>query len=467
MSPRSALHSMRNTMGRHLKLVADGTHLKKSVQKATSLLAVLQMLVVGLTFLKEVSLTTFFGLAHFMDAYTLINNILIFTRSYFEQLGYGALIPTQGQLALRETKDTEGVSSRFLLSTRQDFLNVVCNYTFLFTLLIGGVIMAWHNGIAWMIAPAWQGEKLNDLTLLTWIVLPSCLIFQITEMLRVISIQEKRFILYQLPRVISLSLFIAGLMVLFPRIGIMALLIVLPVSQLVELLIYCAFLGIRPRWIWKAPGLSLFIKKIFPVSLTWAIFSLSLLVDNFFLSFLPTGEPSAFRYAYVSVLIVGSLTVVNLQLAKLSEINNACLEKNDQRVKTLLKNASLQILLWSLPLITVSIGLAPWLIQRVYVRGAFTAHNALLVTACFQIMLLLIPYTALWRLISSCYYNLNLIRPLFCIGLACLILRALMEGIGLKLWGLQGISWMVLGNSYLLLGCLGFYLFKARINGPE
>lgn len=466
MKYENSLQFAQAVFSKQLKLVVNGTHLKKGIQKATSLLAVLQILVVGLTFLKEVALTAFFGLAHFMDAYTLINNVLIFTRSYFEQLGYGALIPAQGQLSLKELR--QHVSQVPIEMAHQDFLNVVFNYTFLFTFIVSGFIFLKHDWIAWLIAPTWSSdERLSHLALLTWIVLPSCLLFQIAEMLRVLSVHQKRFILYQLPRVFSLIIFIGGFISFFPVIGILALLIVLPVSQLVELLIYCFFLKIRPRWIWYSPNLKPFLKKLLPVSLTWIIFSLSILVDNFFLSFLPTGEPSAFRYAYVSVLIAGSLTVINLQLAKLSEINNACLKKDISQVKVLLKNASMQIVLWSLPLIAGSIVLAPWLIQIIYMRGAFTPHNALLVSQCYQILVVLIPYTALWRLISSCYYNFNLIMPLFLIGLILLAVRIGMEWIGLKLWGLQGISWMVLGNSYLLLLSLNFYLVKHSMKSSD
>jgi putative peptidoglycan lipid II flippase len=461
MKHENFLQSAPVAFGKHLKLVACGIYLKKGIQKATSLLAVLQILVVGLTFLKEVALTAFFGLTHFMDAYTLINNVLIFTRSYFEQLGYGALIPTQGELSLG--KESQNASLVPLESAQHDFLNVVFNYTLLFTFIVSSFIFLQHDWVAWLIAPTWSDEKLNYLALLTWIVLPSCLLFQMAEMLRVLSVQQERFILYQLPRVISLILFIGGFVSLFPVIGILALLIALPVSQLVELIAYCFFLNIRPKWIWYSPSLKPFLEKLLPVSLTWVIFSLSILVDNFFLSFLPTGEPSAFRYAYVSVVIAGSLTVVNLQLAKLSEVNNACQKKDISQVKSLFKDASIQIVLWSLPLVVGSIILAPWLIQIIYVRGAFTSHNALLVSQCYQILVVLIPYTALWRLISNCYYNLNLIRPLFLIGLIVLVLRVGMEWIGLKLWGLQGISWMVMGNSYLILLCLGFYLIRLKL----
>jgi putative peptidoglycan lipid II flippase len=425
----------------------------KALRKASLRLAILQIMVVGLTFLKEVTLTAFFGLAQFMDAYTLVNNVLIFTRSYFEQLGYGALIPAYGAQA----SGTDGTNQTN--SVQRDFLNTTFNYIMLFTLLISGFLCWQHRWVAWIIAPAWSDTKLGHLLLLTLIVLPSCLLFQVAEMLRILSIQEKRFVLYQLPRVISLLAFIGGFALLYPQLKTTALLIVLPVSQLLELVIYCSCLGIRWRWIWNAPGLKSFLEKLAPVSLSWGIFSLSLLVDNLFLSFLPTGEPSAFRYAYVSVLIAGSLTVNNLQLTQLSEMNSVCLEGDFSITERKLKKMGLNIILFSLPIIIVSLLLAPWLIKLVYEHGAFSAQNTLMVSQCYQILIVMLPFTAIWRMLSSCYYALNLTRPLIILGLFSLGLRVVMEYAGLKLGGLKGLTWMVLGNSYLLLLCLILFLF--------
>ncbi len=423
-------------------------------------MAILQFLVVGLTFLKEIVMTGFLGLVQFMDAYTLVNNILIFTRSYFEQLGYGALIPALSQSATTVSSlDESAGEARF---SQQKLLVVLLNYALLFTVVIGGAICLFHKPIAWLIAPTWSDEKLQDLLLLTWLVLPSCFMFQVAEMFRVLCIQEKRFILYQLPRIISLLLFVCSFVILLTVMGPLGLVIALPASQLVELLIYCIGLKIRPQWAWRTPGSASFLRKVLPVSLTWGVFSLSALVDNFFLSFLSTGEPSAFRYAYVSVLIAGSLTVVNLQMVKLADLNQACLEKNLEKALAILKSASAQIMLWSLPLIVGSVLLAPWLIKIIYERGAFTPHNTFLVSQCYQILIVMVPYTALWRLISSCYYNLGLTRPLLLMGIALLFLRIGMDWLGIHFYGLQGISWMVLINSYLLLMVLSWFLFSAR-----
>lgn len=436
---------------------------QKALRKLMSPLFVLQIFVVALTFLKEVSLTSVFGLSLFMDAYVLVNNVLIFTRSYFEQLGYGALIPVYSSLALDDTtKEETGNLPPTITAQQQELLLVVFNYMMLFTGGISALIIWQHRWVSWLMAPTWSGERLEYLLLLVMVVLPCCLLFQMAEMLRTISVQEKRFVLYQLPRILSLALFIGGFFLLHPALKTGALLIALPVSQLAELVMYALCLGIRWRWQWQTPLLPPFLSKLAPVSMTWVIFSLSMLVDNFFLSFLPSGEPSAFRYAYVSILIAASLTVVNLQLENVSAINVACLQGHLARMRQLLKETGLQVTLWSLPLIAGSIVLAPWLIKIVFQRGAFTASNTLMVAQCFQILILMLPYSALWRVISNCYYTLNLVRPLFVMGLIVTLFRVGMEWLGLHLWGMPGIAWMVLGNSYLLLGVLLLFLFRLR-----
>lgn len=436
--------------------------LEKIIRKLTSPLFVLQVFVVGLTFLKEVSLTAVFGLSLFMDAYVLVNNVLIFTRSYFEQLGYGALIPVYSSTVSPYSSGASAQEPAQVLQERREFLLVVFNYTLLITAFVG-IVLAWqHRTVAMLMAPIWNGERLEYLLLLALFILPSCLLFQMAEMLRTTSVQEKRFILYQLPRVASLILFVGGFFLLFPAFKGMALLIALPLSQLAELLIYCVCLGLRWHWAWQHPLLKPFMDKLLPVSLSWGIFSLSILVDNFFLSFLPVGEPSAFRYAYVSILIAASLTVVNLQLESVAAINNACLEKNLIGMRRLLNSTALQVVLWSLPIIIGSVVLAPWLIKIVFERGAFTPENTRMVAECYRILIVLLPYVALWRAVSNCYYTLNLVRPLVLIGLLVTVLRVGMEWVGLKLWGLPGIAWMVLGNSYLLLFCLMAYLFRLK-----
>lgn len=447
--------------------------MKKVLRKLMSPLFILQIFVVTLTFLKETSLTSAFGLSLFMDAYVLVNNVLIFTRSYFEQLGYGALIPVYSSLALGNPSSNHTVDPQqsalkhphVVTPEQQELLLVVFNYMMLFATGISAFIAWQHRWISWLMAPTWSGERMDHLLLLVMVVLPCCLLFQMAEMLRTISVQEKRFVLYQVPRILSLSVFIGGFFLLRPALKTGALFIALPVSQLVELVIYALCLHIRWRWQWSTPALKPFLNKLAPVSMTWVIFSLNILVDNFFLSFLPSGEPSAFRYAYVSILIAASLTVVNLQLENLSAINLACLQGHLARMRKLLRETGLQVILWSLPLIAGSIVLAPWLIKLVFQRGAFTAANTLMVAQCFQILILMLPYSALWRVISNCYYTLNLVRSLFVMGLVITLLRAGMEWVGLHLWGMPGIAWMVLGNSYMLLCVLLVFLFRLQEKG--
>jgi peptidoglycan biosynthesis protein MviN/MurJ (putative lipid II flippase) len=278
------------------------------------------------------------------------------------------------------------------------------------------------------------------------------------ELLRALCVQQKRYGLLYWPRILTLALFIAGFSVSYPVWGWQALLWTMPLSLFLELLIYLVLLPVTWQWKWTLPQGGALLKTILPVSLGWAVFYCFMLVDNYFLAWLPTGDPSAFRYASISTGVIGNLTVANIALQQIPGINLACSQQQYHTVLQKLSSVFRYIALGSVPLMLLVFLVAPVLIKTMFQRGSFNAEDTLRVVHCFRITIFMIPYHALWRSINGCYYSLRVFKPFLCLGAGIVLLRIAMDALGVYVGGVLGLSWFAVANSYLLIGALAFYL---------
>ena len=446
----------------HRILVGRSEKLKPLAEKAKPLMKLVgfQGVLAGVTFGKEALLTALFGLGAFLDAYVLVNNMLIFSRSFFDHIGYSLLIPLYNEA--KDTTTGTSQDSAEILPEQQRVVTVLFNYALLGSSVLALLGVLANQSFAQLLAPGWEGERLHYLLEIIIWLFPLSLITQSVELLRVLAIQQKRFSLLYLPRIIGYALFIALFAAAYPTQGWRAILWVLPLTLLFELILYVVKVPVKLAWQWRLPAETDVFKRMVLSSLCWLVFYLTLLVDNWFIAKLPVGEPGAFRYALVSLFILSNLSVGNIALLGLADLTEGCSTGKllETRGKLLQRIGLIAAL--SVPIVGFFYWGSPWIIKLMYERGEFNAENTALVSQCFQLFLFLLPYEALWKIVNACFYALKEYRAFLTIGAVILLARLVMNDWGVHqtepLYGLIGTC---LANWYLLLLSLtGYLLWK-------
>jgi putative peptidoglycan lipid II flippase len=407
--------------------------------------------------LKDILLTKAFGLGVFMDAYFVTTSCLDMFSGYFQQMGYGILLPFYNEQAA--TDNTPEAIER----EQERIIVVFLNWLILSMMVIGVLLLVQYQTFGSLVAPNLMKEPDSHLNLLLMISLPLSMLFQGSYALRIILLQQKRFAYFHLPGILSTFVFIGCLWALLPQYGYYAVIWALPVSQIFQFALYWYLLKIRWGLVLKAPFIRKMLLLSLPNTLSWLFFYLFVPIDNYFLSFLPPGDLSSYRFAMKMVTVFSMLTVFSLQMTMVPAIMTAGSKKDLPKMKKLIGKGFFESMLFGLPLIFAVLFLAPFLIKVFFERGAFVAQNTRQVVFCLQILIWQIPFIGSWMMISRSYNSLFLLKPFMWIGLIALGLRALFDWWGLRTGGIQGVAWMTVCHYYLLLLIgVGYLLFRMQ-----
>jgi putative peptidoglycan lipid II flippase len=405
--------------------------------------------------LKDILLTKAFGLGVFMDAYFVTTSCLDMFSGYFQQMGYGILLPFYNEQAT--TNNTPEAIER----EQEQIIVVFLNWLILSMGVIGILILVLYQTFGSLMAPNLMKETDSHLELLLMISLPLSILFQGSYALRIILVQKKRFAYFHLPGILSTLVFIGCLWAMLPQYGYWAVIWALPVSQIFQFVLYWYLLKIRWQLVLKAPFIRKMLLLSLPNTLSWLFFYLFVPIDNYFLTFLPPGDLSSYRFAMKMVTVFSMLTVFSLQMTMVPAIMTAGSQKDFLKMKKLIGKGFFESLLFGIPLIFAVILMAPFLIKLFFERGAFVARNTQQVVFCLQILIWQIPFIGSWMMISRSYNSLFLLKPFMWIGLGALCLRVLFDWWGLRIGGIQGVAWMTVFHYYLLLLIgVGYLLFR-------
>lgn len=404
--------------------------------------------------MKDMVLTRHLGLGAFVDAYFISTSYLDVFAGYFQQMGYGVLLPLYNKTSQESDSEQEA-------ATRQQKLIVVfMNYALLSMGLMALVMLVLHQTLGAWVAPKLANTKYLDLFF--FLALPVSMLFQGSYALRLVLVQQKRFGYYYFPNIVSAFVFAVGVYALYPALGYRSVLWVLPLSQIVQFVMYWQVLGIRWRWLWQHESLREMIRYALPTTFIILIYYLLVPIDNYFLALLPAGELSAFRYASKIANLISTVSVFGLQMTLVPQLMTLGSQRNLLGMRKLVNKGMLESFLYSLPLILGMLFGSSFLIQLLFQRGAFHAHDTRLVSDCLNILILQLPYLGAWMLVSRSFNSLTMFKPFLFLGVLTVLLRGLFDWVGMTRWGVEGIAWMSTVHYYVML-VLGVWLLYAAM----
>jgi putative peptidoglycan lipid II flippase len=411
----------------------------------------------ALGLIKDIVLTRLLGLGAFLDAYFVTLGLLDVASGFFQQMGYGVLLP------LFNEKNSAQATQDQNTQAQQTLVIVFGNYLTLAVLLvaIGEIILSTQIG-TWL-APTLQANPNSHLDILLTLLLPLSLLCQSAYALRLLLIQYKRFAWYHWPAIGSTIAFLLMVWGLFPTLGLWAVIWAFPISQVLQLIGYLWALQIPWRWTWHYPELGRMMRYAAPNLAICLVYYLFIPVDNWFLAQLPPGELSAYRYAAKLVTTMGTLTVFSLQMTLIPNLMSAGGQQDSPTMQKLMRQGLLESVLVSLPVIGLGIWLGPWLVKLVFLRGEFTETNARNLTQCFQILVWQLPYIGSWMLVSRAFNSRFWLKPFLVLGVIALSLRIGLDAIGWRWAGMAGIAWMTTLQYYLMLA-LGWLWVGRRLH---
>ncbi|MGE0201235.1 MAG: lipid II flippase MurJ [Candidatus Melainabacteria bacterium] len=412
--------------------------------------------------LKDVLLTKTFGLGYFLDSYFIAISYLDMASGYFQQMGYGILVPFYNDHADSE-KPPGHVTER-----QRQIVVAFMNYIFLTMAFLAIFIVIGHDWIAQFAAPN-LAKNYHDLAfnMLIMITLPLSMIFQGSYALRLILVQQERFGWFHIPGIVSTLLFVVLVWLFYGKYGYWAVIWAMPISQLVQVAMYWYALGMKWEFLLRIEGIGQMLRFSLPNTFICIFFYLFIPVDNYFLAHLPEGQLSAFRYAGKIINILGTLTVFGLQMTLIPKLMRAGSQKDWPQMQGIMNQGLKECLLFSLPMILLAYWLSPLMVQLLFERGAFKTNDTGMVVHFMQILSLQLPYLGLWMLISRSFNSLYLLKPFMILGVFSLGLRIGLDYIGLQWAGTDGLAWMITTHYYaMLLTGFGFLVFLMRKYPP-
>jgi len=406
----------------------------------------------ALALLKDILLTRLFGLGAFLDGYFICLSLVDMFGGYFQQMGYSVLVPLYNDSRQRKEPDSD----------QEKIIKTFIIYVGLTVFIIALLVVLGSSYIGYLFSPSLMDGN-SDFKLLLGTLLPLGIILQGSFALRLLLLQHRRFNLHQWPVILSSVLYIAILLLTYTRWHIWSVIVAYLLSQLVQLILYFQLLAIDFNFLFSKIVFNKMFRLMMPVTGIVVTYYLLIPVDNFFLAQLPIGELSAYRYASKLVTTLSTLTVFSLQMTLIPRLMEYGSGKNYAELKKILQKGILESVLFSIPIVLLGYFLAPWLISLLFERGKFTVNDTYMMTSCFQVLILQLPYIGGWMLISRIFNSLYWSKSFLLLGVLILILRIILDMVGVCWNGLNGVVWSTTIHYYVMI-VLGFLFVRFKLN---
>ena len=177
--------------------------------------------------------------------------------------------------------------------------------------------------------------------------------------------------------------------------------------QLVAQLPFLYRLGFLPipKWQWRDPGVILVLKLMIPALFGVSVAQISLLIDNFFASFLAAGSISWLYYSdrltYLPLGVIG-VALATVVLPNLSQHHSS---KSTNAYSVTLDWALRMSVLIGIPAAVALFILAGPLLATLIYHGAFTAHDVLMTRKSLWAFSVGLPGFMLVKILASAFYS--------------------------------------------------------------
>ena len=261
--------------------------------------------------------------------------------------------------------------------------NSILNSTFLLMFSICALLWFFSASLSKALVPGFEGEKLANTVSLTKLFLLSPVIFTLSNVFSSILNSQKRFVAVGLAPVLYNLGIIFGLLVLFPRFGIMGIGYGVIIGACLHLFIQvpeAIMLGFRwqPVLDFKDKAFQkmtkLFVPRIFGLDNS----QISLLIGSVIGSFLASGSIAILNLANNLQAVPIGIFAISISVASFPALSQLYAEKNQKQFLETLSESLLQILFFIIPLTIFILLLRAHLVRLAYGAGNFSWEDTIL-----------------------------------------------------------------------------------------
>ncbi|MEK7610704.1 MAG: murein biosynthesis integral membrane protein MurJ [Patescibacteria group bacterium] len=263
--------------------------------------------------------------------------------------------------------------------------------------------------LAPVLAPGFTPVAHSQFILLTRILLLSPFLLGLSNLVGSVGHAAQRFTLYALsPLVYNLGI-IAGIIFLVPRWGLAGLALGVALGALLHLVVQWPNLhhhGLRPRWVWPiAWREALEVARLsLPRTLGLAAHQLAFLVLTALASRLAVGSIAIFSLAYNLQSVPLGLVAMSYAVAAFPSLTAARVKQDWDAFRREVINAARQIILWSAPLLVLTIILSERLVRLLFGVGRFSDVDVKLTATVLSVFIVSLLAQGLISLLIRAYY---------------------------------------------------------------
>ncbi len=182
-----------------------------------------------------------------------------------------------------------------------------------------------------------------------------------------------------------------------------------------------------PKWNWHDPGVLRVMKLMVPALFGVSVAQLSLLIDNFFASFLPVGSISwlyySDRFTYLPLGVIG-VALATVVLPNLSRHHSA---QSPQAYSATLDWALRMSMLIGIPAAVALFVLSGPLLATLIRHGAFSIHDVLMTRRSLWAFSVGLPGFMLIKILASAFYSRQNIRTPVKVAAVCMLVNLILN----------------------------------------
>ncbi len=386
-------------------------------------------------FFKTILITHLFGIGAISDAYFIFTTILTTVSGFIQQMSLNLVIPVYNEQYNRNQASPEDVQAR-----QRTFISLCFNYFLTFSFGIALIIYVLHEQLIGPLHDKLSTTEYHIISILLHYTLPVTILFQASNFLSQLMLQRQEINKYFLLDIINGIIFITILTVLAYFMKAYALIWAFPFTSLILFISQLVTSSFRFQWFWKLRDFDIGIKKISTRLISWACFAALPYVDNYFLTLLPAGDLSVFRYSSTLITVLATLTVFNSQTTIIPEMALLGSTRKYNELTKKLNTSIFELFIISIIIISLGCVLAPIILPKLFSwYDKLSSEHMTKLTLCVQILLFRLPFVGFHQVASSCLNSIASNKQQLLFGVRSLIARIILAWIGLRYWGFFGI----------------------------
>ncbi|WP_267256359.1 murein biosynthesis integral membrane protein MurJ [Coxiella endosymbiont of Ornithodoros maritimus] len=221
-----------------------------------------------------------------------------------------------------------------------------------------------------------------------------------------------------------------------------------------------------PKWQWRHPGVMRVLKLMVPALFGVSVAQISLLMDNFFASFLAAGNISWLYYSdrltYLPLGVIG----VALATVVLPNLARQHSQKSAQAYSATLDWALRMAMLIGVPAAVALFILAAPLLATLIYHGAFTAHDVLMTRRSLWAFSVGLPGFMLIKILASAFYSRQNVKTPVKIAAAAVVVNLTLNAVLIHPLAHAGLALATSLASSFNAMLLLYFLLRDKIYQP-